>query len=794
MPQPVSYNPGTPVSGSIQENSISYVVDGQNRNYRGGFGGLSWMSEVPAANNVIFIGNSVSLGRGPANIPLFYPSYNNSAANIIYAANTLPGSPRNFTTTGSAYDWAATNNFFINNSDNPIPRIDADGLVLYVDANQPTSYPQTGTSWYDMSGRNNNGTLINGPTWNSNGWIVFDSTDDYTDTALATNTLFSSNDPFSISITLKPTETINALSGLVCNQKYQSEGSPGGFGLVTYNTNQVAINLTKNDGTGTVSYQSLAPTTLTINSWQNITYTYNPNTGTVIGYKNGTVDNSSTSTSYKWTPEARTTWIARNTQGGWGDFFSSEISNVSIYKKTLSTSEVKQNYFQSNIVQDGLVFMVDANNLVSYPKSGTSTYNLTGSQVGTLTNGVGFSTNNGGYWTFDGVDDYIAVSSPQTLNPGTNSFTIEYWCLISSALPDAGVSCALEARSTSNLYGFLSIAYYPGGYMSLFVNGANDPGQNVYTSTTAPVQKNTWVHQTAVVDRTTQQITFYYNGVQTGNKVNLTDTGTLDPGSGYTYYIGGDLGGNEMNGNIASLRQYNKALTPTEVQQNYQATKDKFLGQNIVTNGLQLSYDFANKNSYPGTGTTIYDLSGNSNNGTLLNNPQFSPNANGGVISWDGTDDYIDTGKTATQLGFYGANYTMEAWVYPTSLTSDRTMFGTNQSALRQGLHLVFRSGQIYQGHYASDFTAGTVTTNNWYQIVYTYNASTGACEIFKNSVSQGTGTISSFIGTTNILIASWGGSYYFEGPGGIYRIYNRVLSSTEILQNYNAQKTRFGL
>ena len=62
MPQPVSYNPGTPVSGSIQENNISYVVDGQNRNYRGGFGGLSWMSEVPAANNVIFIGNSTSLG------------------------------------------------------------------------------------------------------------------------------------------------------------------------------------------------------------------------------------------------------------------------------------------------------------------------------------------------------------------------------------------------------------------------------------------------------------------------------------------------------------------------------------------------------------------------------------------------------------------------------------------------------------------------------------------------------------------------------------------------------------
>jgi hypothetical protein len=152
MPQPVS-NTTTIVSGSLLANKISYVVDGQGRNYRGNFGGLSWMSEVQAENNVIFIGNSTTIGRGPADSPLFYPSFNNTEANIIYAANNLPGSPGNLLTLTGAYDWAATNNFFINNSDNPIPRIDADGMVLYLDANQPTSYPytSTGTSWYDFT-------------------------------------------------------------------------------------------------------------------------------------------------------------------------------------------------------------------------------------------------------------------------------------------------------------------------------------------------------------------------------------------------------------------------------------------------------------------------------------------------------------------------------------------------------------------------------------------------------------------------------------------------------------------
>ena len=226
-------------------------------------------------------------------------------------------------------------------------------------------------------------------------------------------------------------------------------------------------------------------------------------------------------------------------------------------------------------------------------------------------------------------------------------------------------------------------------------------------------------------------------------------------------------------------------------QPNLEATNFEY--ENIVTNGLVLNLDAGFVSSYPTAGTTWYDLSGNDSNGTLINNPAFT-SANSGSIVWDGTDDYYNTGKTATQLGFYDANYTMEAWVYPTSLTNDRTMFGTDQQGFRQGLHLVFRNGNIYQGHYASDFNAGTVTVNNWYQIVYTFNASNGACQIFKNNVSQGTGTIASFIGTTNVVIARWAEQGYFSGNGGIYRIYNRVLSSSEISQNYNAQKGRFGL
>jgi hypothetical protein len=181
------------------------------------------------------------------------------------------------------------------------------------------------------------------------------------------------------------------------------------------------------------------------------------------------------------------------------------------------------------------------------------------------------------------------------------------------------------------------------------------------------------------------------------------------------------------------------------------------------------------------------------NNNSILTGTTFSP-SNGGTFIFNGTSDFANTQKTSAQLGFYDASYTMEAWVYPTNLDGERTMFGTDATDTREGLHLVFRNDEIYQGHYNSDFGAGTVSINNWYQIVYTYNVTNNACQIFKNGILQGTGSIGSFIGTTSVLIGRWEDSTNFSGNGSIYRIYNSVLSTSQILQNYNATKSRFFL
>jgi hypothetical protein len=249
--------------------------------------------------------------------------------------------------------------------------------------------------------------------------------------------------------------------------------------------------------------------------------------------------------------------------------------NVSLYNKALSQSEILQNYYQGPIVTNGLVFAVDAGNIVSYESGSTTTYSLTGSNSGSFTNGTSYSSNNGGTFKFDGTDDYITVNNPQSLNPGTGSFTIDFWCNVSSSVATGSASCALEARGT-NLNGFLAIAYRNNGRMQLFVNGNQDAEQNVYQSTTTPVERGVWIYEAMVMDRSTQQITFYYNGVQTGDKVTVTDTGSIDPGSGYVYWVGGDKGGTPMEGEISTLRQYNRALSAQEVSQNFDAQRSRF--------------------------------------------------------------------------------------------------------------------------------------------------------------------------------------------------------------------------
>jgi hypothetical protein len=105
------------------------------------------------------------------------------------------------------------------------------------------------------------------------------------------------------------------------------------------------------------------------------------------------------------------------------------------------------------------------------------------------------------------------------------------------------------------------------------------------------------------------------------------------------------------------------------------------LGPSINEEGLVLALDAADRNSYIGSGTSWKDLSGNSYNGTLTNGPTFSA-ANGGVIVFDGVDDYVAGGN----LGSFYSQGTISYWMYSTAVENYRNPFTTNYNGVNVGI------------------------------------------------------------------------------------------------------------
>lgn len=226
-----------------------------------------------------------------------------------------------------------------------------------------------------------------------------------------------------------------------------------------------------------------------------------------------------------------------------------------------------------NIVRSGLVLALDAADKNSYPGSGTQWYDLSGNSNNATFSGPTFSNTNMGSIVFDGVDDYIYSNSPSLLNPGSNSFTIDAWVY----QKDNGYNGIVDARG-ANLHGFLCLLNYTtAGTVAFFLNTTTDVDQNIYYSTVATfTDVLAWMNVSVVVNRSANNITFYKNSIQQGNAVTITSGGSVDPGSGYLYYIGGDLGGPDANINLSTIKQYNRALSSQEILQNYNATKSRF--------------------------------------------------------------------------------------------------------------------------------------------------------------------------------------------------------------------------
>ena len=240
-------------------------------------------------------------------------------------------------------------------------------------------------------------------------------------------------------------------------------------------------------------------------------------------------------------------------------------------------------------------------------------------------------------------------------------------------------------------------------------------------------------------------------------------------------------------------------------------------GDGIVNDGLVLYLDAGIKGSYPGSDTTWTDLSG-SNNGTLTNGPTYS-SANGGSIVFDGVDDYVIT----TTLGDFGSQLdtsglTMEIALKTTDTSKINQLLGTLNLGVGMGLvidlnrssNMAYTSGftDFYLREDGNNVVATHITTNiytgDWFVLVGTWAPGSSNYDIYVNGVTQTTvnGQIGTVTASSNFQYPLILGAVNSRGAAvsyspttiGFFRLYNRALSASEVTQNFEATRGRFGI
>lgn len=230
----------------------------------------------------------------------------------------------------------------------------------------------------------------------------------------------------------------------------------------------------------------------------------------------------------------------------------------------------------------------------------------------------------------------------------------------------------------------------------------------------------------------------------------------------------------------------------------------------IVTNGLVLDLDAAKKDSYLGSGTTWRDLSGTTISGSLVNGPTFN-SANNGSIVFDGVDDYVNLGNNFNFQ--YNNSFTLCGWFNFTN-DQDSTLI-SKQDNTSNFRGYIMRKLVNYQLSFGLVSTVGlqvqirtptnVILPNIWYYISSTYDGTSlsSGLKIFINGNQLSTTTVANTLGNNTIItnanaaIGKFGLTSIispFNGKNSVTQIYNKVLNASEILQNYNTMKSRFGL
>ena len=504
---------------------------------------------------------------GPTSISGFYAGINPPSGGYTVYMNKASGGPSIVCPANDAALIAFTQNltgesmadvnacfaYFAGESDkmvmhNPINGLITDSLVAYFAPGTIPSYPRSGTTLYDLGSEGHNGTLENGGTFNSNGWLNLDGVDDEI-TLSGADDLIQQKTAITLCILFRM-ETLGSLKGLLGCLNY---GCTQNLGLVTSNAALQFYN-------DTTTCMQISTSIVETGKWIYAVGTYDGTTTKINGFKEGVLSTAQTDlksgATNSFTSEFQV-FGAKHT-----NFFTDgDVARASVYQKVLTDAEILQNYHQAAIVTDNLHLAFDAGNLMSFTPDDTSTtQDLVSSTTGTLTNGVAFSSGDGGTWTFDGTDDYINFGTPTALAYiYTDPFSLEVWCK-----PD----------STSGFKHLIGKSYSDYRLAQSGTGISFRLDSNNLTTQLGTLVAGEWTHIIATWEPSTSTAYVYQDGVLKGSVTDATVDCSSSPNR---FQIGTSPGESYyFDGSIAIGRAYSKTLSLAEVQKNYNANVNRF--------------------------------------------------------------------------------------------------------------------------------------------------------------------------------------------------------------------------
>ena len=246
-------------------------------------------------------------------------------------------------------------------------------------------------------------------------------------------------------------------------------------------------------------------------------------------------------------------------------------------------------------------------------------------------------------------------------------------------------------------------------------------------------------------------------------------------------------------------------MTSSNGSNTYKVANDSAVAQDVTTNGLVLNLDAGVTASYPGTGTTWNDLSGNGKNGTFTSGVSYT-NINSGALNFDGTGKvsytsggFLPTGDLAKTIIF---------WFKPNSGMTSSNMAFSYGCSNAEGMSCASQGVGRYIGPWASTSNIGihleTCQVNgpstpspstNWHLYSAVFNGN-NTITFYTDGSNAATVTPSCTINSaagTGYAVGS-GRSGYYNGLVGNIQVYNRALSALEISQSFNTTKARYGL